>query len=72
MTNTIAMQIRCVHCGLEQYAPAVSLISKGREPCCWCGEYSVEMTEEEYRKRIRILREKQQREYDAQQSVEPL
>lgn len=47
--SKVAMQIYCVHCGKEQYLPAVWEISHGKEPCCWCGEMSKEMTEKEYR-----------------------
>ena len=52
----IAMQIRCVRCGLEQYAPAVWSISHGKHPCCWCGGMSEQMTHEEYRQKISELK----------------
>jgi hypothetical protein len=45
----IAMQTRCVKCGLEQYAPAVMQISFGEHPCAWCGHTPPMMSEEEYR-----------------------
>lgn len=48
----IAMQIRCVHCGCEQYGPAVYPISYGEHPCVWCGYLSKSMTQEEYRKTL--------------------
>jgi uncharacterized CHY-type Zn-finger protein len=50
------MQIYCVHCGLEQWAPAVWNISHGKETCAWCGKMSKEMTTEEYRKAIKKFR----------------
>lgn len=52
----IAMQTRCVHCGFEQYGPAVWAISHGNHPCCWCGKKSDEMTEAEYYSKIVALR----------------
>jgi len=48
MNNDLAMQTRCVHCGKEQYAPAVIHVSNGEGQCCWCGEYSTKMTVDEY------------------------
>ena len=45
----VAMQIRCVHCKSEQYAPAVWDISHGKHPCVWCGKTSKPITDEEYR-----------------------
>jgi len=56
MSKEIAMQTRCVHCGKEQYAPAVWDISHGRHPCCWCGEMSTEMSDEEWRAKLAELR----------------
>lgn len=53
----IAMQARCVHCCCEQYALAVRDISHGKHPCCFCGEMSKEMTEEEYYTKLKKLRE---------------
>lgn len=52
----IAMQTRCVFCGREQYAMAVSAISKGEHPCVWCGEKSEPMTYEEYYKKLDDLK----------------
>jgi len=54
----IAMQTRCVYCGREQYAMAVSSISKGEHPCVWCGRFSKPLTEEEYHKALADLRKK--------------
>jgi hypothetical protein len=53
----IAMQEYCVHCGQEQYKPAVLDISHGKHPCCWCGKMSKEMTEDEYYAKLRKIRE---------------
>ena len=47
--ETLAMQDYCVHCGREQWAPAVREISNGLEACVWCGKKSTPMTEAEYR-----------------------
>jgi hypothetical protein len=44
----VEMQMKCVHCGQEQYAPAVHAISNGKHPCVWCGKMSRPMTTEEY------------------------
>lgn len=52
----IAMQTRCIHCGCEQYGPAVWDVSHGKHPCCWCGAMSKEMSIEEYNRKIRELR----------------
>jgi hypothetical protein len=32
------MQVRCIYCKREQYAPAVYAISHGEHPCVWCGK----------------------------------
>lgn len=53
--NKITMQIRCVHCGKEQYGPAVYGISMDGEPCVWCGEESEQMDYETYRKKLNDL-----------------
>ena len=53
----IEMQILCVHCGREQYVPAVWDISHGKEPCCWCGEMSKPMNTKEYHEAIKKVRE---------------
>lgn len=45
----VAMQVRCLHCLREQYAPAVMPISFGDAGCVWCGHVSKKMTEAEYR-----------------------
>lgn len=45
----IEMQIRCVHCGVEQYGPAVWDISRGDVGCRWCGAKSRPMSTDEYR-----------------------
>jgi hypothetical protein len=47
----IAMQVYCVHCGEEQYAPNVWGVSHGEKPCCWCGKMSKRMTEKEYKEK---------------------
>ena len=60
--NDMAMQTRCVHCGVEQYAPIVYAISRGQEPCVWCGEKSVEMTVAEYHKQMAVLKDRQRRD----------
>ena len=44
----VEMQIRCVHCGKEQYMPAVLAISQGKHPCVWCGKKSKPMTTRQY------------------------
>ena len=54
-TEDIAMQSRCVHCGAEQYAMAVSEISRGNSPCVWCGKKSKQMTEREYDETLKKL-----------------
>lgn len=48
----IAMQTRCIKCGLEQYGPAVYKISHGEMACVWCGEMSKPMSEAEYQKHL--------------------
>lgn len=48
--SNVVMQVRCVHCGMDQYAPNVIDVSNGNCPCCWCGKMSSPMTEEEYSK----------------------
>lgn len=53
-----AMQTRCIHCGLEQYAPAVWELSTKGGSCPWCGERIVTMSEEEYRIKLREHRER--------------
>lgn len=45
----IEMQVRCVACKREQYAPAVWPISHGEAGCSWCGYVPKPMTTEEYR-----------------------
>lgn len=45
------MQEKCIHCGREQYAPAVYPISMGEHPCVWCGKMSEKMTVSEYRQK---------------------
>ena len=47
-----AMQIRCIYCKKEQYAPAVWSISYGKHPCVWCGKTSPKLNEKEYRKKL--------------------
>lgn len=54
--SEIAMQVRCVHCGQEQYALAVWLVSHGEHPCCWCGKMSTEMSDEEYNSKLKEMR----------------
>jgi hypothetical protein len=46
--KNVAMQERCIHCGREQYGPAVYMISYGKHPCVWCGKMSKQLTEQEY------------------------
>lgn len=53
---TPAMQPRCIYCGREQYGPAVWPISHGEHPCVWCGETPPQLTESEYRARMREVR----------------
>lgn len=52
----VAMQVRCVHCLAEQYAPAVIAVSVYRAPCTWCSATSPPMTEAEYRGALRAAR----------------
>jgi hypothetical protein len=54
--NDMAIQVRCVKCLREQYAPAVISISRGEHPCVWCGEPGKKMTEAEYRQAINEAR----------------
>lgn len=58
MNHEVAMQIRCVNCGLEQYAPAVYLVSMGEYPCVFCGIKSNKMTKKEYEEKIQALKSK--------------
>ena len=46
------MQTRCIHCKKEQYALAVSGVSRGTLACSWCQEYSYPMSETEYLKEL--------------------
>ncbi len=55
----IAMQMRCIFCGKEQYAPAVFDISHGKRPCCWCGKTPNQMTVDEYSKVMSAMRSSQ-------------
>jgi hypothetical protein len=52
----LAMQEICVHCGREQYKPAVYGISTEQKPFAWCGETSPAMTLFEYKEKIRLLK----------------
>lgn len=52
----VAMQMRCIHCGREQWAITVAPISHGEAGCAWCGEFSRPMTLKEYRA---IMKERQ-------------
>lgn len=49
----IAMQVRCLYCRREQYAPAVWAISHGTHPCVWCGKTPPVLTPKEYEKELR-------------------
>ncbi len=51
----IAMQVRCIYCDREQYAPAVVPISEGKHPCVWCGKTPPVLTEKEYRDKMNKL-----------------
>jgi ribosomal protein S27E len=53
MSKEIAMQVRCIYCKREQYAPAVYEISHGKHPCVWCGKTPPVMTESEWRLKIK-------------------
>ena len=53
------MQMRCIFCGKEQYAPAVFDISHGKRPCCWCGKTPNQMTVDEYSKVMSAMRSSQ-------------
>ena len=55
--KNIAMQSRCVHCGQEQWAPAVWGISHGELTCAWCGGLSEKMTYEEYYQKLKELKD---------------
>jgi hypothetical protein len=55
----IAMQVRCVHCGCEQYGMSVHPVSMGDMGCYRCGELSKKMTEKEYRDALKAQREKE-------------
>lgn len=51
---TTAMQVRCIYCKREQYAPAVYPISHGEAGCSWCGKVPpVFTTDEEYYKALK-------------------
>ena len=52
----IAMQVRCVNCLAEQYALAVSRISRGEQGCVWCGHVPPVYTDAEYREALRLAR----------------
>jgi hypothetical protein len=54
--STPEMQMYCVHCGREQWGPAVWGVSHGKEQCPWCGMMSKEMTTKEYREAIKKVR----------------
>ena len=53
MTGDLAMQMRCIQCRREQYAPAVLAISHGEHPCVWCGHTPPQLTVAEYQARMR-------------------
>ncbi len=46
MSKNIVMQVKCVHCGREQYGVAVFDISHGKHPCVWCGKTPKVYTDE--------------------------
>jgi cytochrome c-type biogenesis protein CcmH/NrfF len=50
--EAVAMQVRCPQCRRENYALAVSQISKGGHRCV-CGHVSRPMTLQEYRTALR-------------------
>lgn len=54
--SDMAMQMRCIGCKREQYAPAVLSISNGESGCAWCGFVPPILTVGEYRERIRPAR----------------
>lgn len=51
------MQDICIHCGKEQYAPAVWDISMGISHCVWCGKMSYQMDVKEYSRLINKLKQ---------------
>ena len=52
--EVVAMQVRCIFCKREQYAPAVHSISNGEHACAWCGKTPpVFKTEEAYYKALK-------------------
>lgn len=53
MMEQTALQERCVHCKRQQYGPAVLGVSKGEDPCVWCGRMSKVMTDAEYQIALR-------------------
>lgn len=58
MASNVVMQPRCIFCLREQYAPAVSSISRGDHPCVWCGEIPPVFTSEaKYRKTLAARRD---------------
>lgn len=48
-----AMQTRCPHCLTEQYAMIVLEFSNGDCPCPHCGEYTQQMTYDQWYARLR-------------------
>lgn len=56
-TKDIAMQVKCIYCGREQYAIAVYDISYGKHPCVWCGKTPPILTEKKWREKLNALKE---------------
>jgi hypothetical protein len=47
----MALQIRCIECHREQWAPIVHKVSLGKAACYWCGKKSRKMTFHTYSER---------------------
>lgn len=56
----IAMQVRCIHCGQEQYGPNVHTVSYGEGACAKCGKMSYKMTQSQYLILLNEVKNKQQ------------
>lgn len=52
--DSMAMQVRCVHCLCEQPAAAVLEVSLDRQPCAGCQAVSDPMTVAQYRAALRF------------------
>lgn len=53
--KAIAMQDRCIYCGMEQYGPAVWDISNGKCPCAWCGRIPPVLSVAEYTNILKMV-----------------